>query len=339
MAVHITKFGSVEGLELAQAQKPGNPAAGQVVVNMKIRPVNPSDCLTIQGTYAGFKPERLPAVPGLEGMGVVTAIGSGVTRAKVGQRVVPLMLKYAEKGSGTWQEYVTIDQADLVVVPDDISDEYAAQLVVNPLTIIGMLKRLPVPAGAYLVQNAAGSTLACQLIKVCKHRGIKTANIVRRAAQVKDVEAAGGDVVVASEDKTPEQTAEAVKKAIAENSGNQYTAAYAGLDAVGGNGTLTITLAVKDGAKVVNYGALESLRQTISIFLRDVTVDAYWVSTDVVATHLETFYKWCEEVFDLMRKGVMVPDIGRKYPLSEVKTAVQESLKPGRRGKFFLTSY
>lgn len=55
-------------------------------------PVNPADVFSLMGVYPGFAPGSLPAVPGLEGMGVVEAVGEGATKLRVGQRVVPLVI-------------------------------------------------------------------------------------------------------------------------------------------------------------------------------------------------------------------------------------------------------
>ena len=72
-------------------------------------------------------------------------IGSNVTRVQRGHRVVPYMIPYAQKGQGTWQEYLVVDEADLLVIPDSVSDESASQLFVNPCTVLGILETLQVP--------------------------------------------------------------------------------------------------------------------------------------------------------------------------------------------------
>ena len=87
----------------------------QVLLKMKIRPVNPADVFSILGVYPGFTPSSFPCTPGLEGMGVVSQVGSGVTNFAVGDRVVPFMPPYVQTGCGTWQDFLIIEQKDLVV--------------------------------------------------------------------------------------------------------------------------------------------------------------------------------------------------------------------------------
>lgn len=45
-----------------------SPGAGEVLVRLNLRPINPSDVFSLCGLYQGFKPESLPAIPGLEGI-------------------------------------------------------------------------------------------------------------------------------------------------------------------------------------------------------------------------------------------------------------------------------
>ncbi|CAI5982320.1 unnamed protein product [Closterium sp. NIES-65] len=125
----------------------------QVLVRMQLRPVNPADGLCAMGYYPGFAPaSALPATLGLEGMGVVAALGEAAAQSApdlaVGRRVVPLLaLGALEAGGGAWQEYVAVDAAHVAAVPAGVRDEDAAQLAVNPLTVLGMLNQLNVPKG------------------------------------------------------------------------------------------------------------------------------------------------------------------------------------------------
>ena len=55
------------------------------------------------------------------------------------------------------------------------------------MTAYGFLETLKVPAGEYLLQGAAGSTIGRQLIVMAKDRGVKTINVVRRKEQVQEL--------------------------------------------------------------------------------------------------------------------------------------------------------
>ena len=86
-AVQVTKFvGPKRYLEhtrcVTDKPKP-QLSAGEVLVRMRVRPVNPSDGLALMGIYAGFQPKTFPATPGNEGMGVIDELGEGVEGLEV----------------------------------------------------------------------------------------------------------------------------------------------------------------------------------------------------------------------------------------------------------------
>ncbi len=139
-SLRFEQFGvPAEVLRLTDIPTP-TPKAGEVLVRMRARGINPSDLLQVRGLY-GVLP-RLPATGGQEGMGVVEAVGEGVETVRPGQRVIPLGV------IGTWQEYLTAPAAQLIPVPDSMSDGAAAQFVVNPLTAwIMVVDELKLSAG------------------------------------------------------------------------------------------------------------------------------------------------------------------------------------------------
>ncbi len=128
-----------------------SPGIDDVHVRMRLRPVNPSDLYQIRGRY-GRLPE-LPAIAGLEGMGVVEAVGSGARGITVGQRIV------FREIHGTWADVVVTHEPALIPVPDDVPDEAAAQAIVNPLTAYAMIQDLAPPEGSWILLTAAGSAV------------------------------------------------------------------------------------------------------------------------------------------------------------------------------------
>src|SRR6202034_380474 len=97
---------------------------------------------------------QLPASPGTECVGSVEALGAGVSGPAPGTRVVLLNVW------GTWRDKIIAPAERVIPVPDNVSDEDAAQAMVNPVTAWIMtnvehrLKR-----GEWLAQSAAGSTV------------------------------------------------------------------------------------------------------------------------------------------------------------------------------------
>src|SRR3712207_6639926 len=151
-SVRFYEFGNPSELLRVEDVAEPEPGANQVLVRMRVRPINPSDLLTVRGFYGSLP--TLPATPRLEGMGEVAAVGEGVRNFRVGQRVIPLGI------AGTWQEYLLAESTQLLPVPDSISNQTAAQFVVNPLTAwIMTVEELALQPQEWLLQTAAGSTL------------------------------------------------------------------------------------------------------------------------------------------------------------------------------------
>ena len=124
--IRFHHFGNpVDVLRVEELPEP-RPGFHQVLMRMRARPINPSDLLTVRGLYGALP--KLPASPGLEGVGTIEGIGENVRGFSAGQRAVPLGVL------GTWQEFIVADSNQLIPVPDSISDPVAAQFVVNPLT-------------------------------------------------------------------------------------------------------------------------------------------------------------------------------------------------------------
>jgi NADPH:quinone reductase-like Zn-dependent oxidoreductase len=256
------------------------PATGQVLVHMNAMAVNPADFFSILGIYPGFQPLSMPATPGLEGCGVVAAVGDktkipkDLKGLKKGSRVVPLLPIAMTTEGGSWTEYVLVNVNDMILIPDSVPDESAAQLHVNPLAVIGMLNTLNPPKGSYVLQSAGGSTLGKQMVQVANDRGLHVISTVRRCDQVAELKAYGSDptqnhVICNSAD---DYDLAAQVMAITDGAG-----AYGAVDAVAGDMTGQLQDAVRPHGHVLVYGALAGIQFTgsvVSSLFRDVTVSS-----------------------------------------------------------------
>ncbi|KAL4459109.1 hypothetical protein ABPG75_013974 [Micractinium tetrahymenae] len=297
------------------------PGQGEVLVRVQLRPVNPADLFSVQGVYPGFKPEKLPAVPGLDGMGVVERSGPGASKFKPGQRVTATPFDTA-KGQGTWQQYVVLPEEKLMAVPHKLSDEAAAQFFVNPASAW-------VPKGEWLLSNAASSALGRMVIQLGKHYGVRTINLVRSSHHVEDLKQLGADEVVVT---TEEDLVERVK----EITGGK--GAYAALECVGGDITEKVVQATRNGGTVFIYGAMAAFSITVCIpdlLFRDVTLRGFWLNPYLLKAG-ERRGKILEEVMQLLADGVIETSGGQHFPLDQVADAIQETQTPQRGGKCFL---
>src|SRR5579884_1084873 len=112
-------------LKIAELPTP-SLAAREALVRVVLSPVNASDLHMVRGRY-GYQPE-LPASPGIEGVGIVEAVGPGVQSPIVGTRVVFVHIWQ------TWREQIVCPVDRLVPVPEGLADTAAATSFTNPLT-------------------------------------------------------------------------------------------------------------------------------------------------------------------------------------------------------------
>ena len=287
------------------------------------------------GVYPGFQPTSLPAVPGLEGVGHIVAVGDNVTNIHIGQKVVPFFIygsDYCSKGNGSWQQYIEMDAKLVFPVPDGVSDDAAVQFVVNPFTALQMIKILNIPANEYLIQGAAGSALGKQVIQICKALNIRTINVVRRAEQIPELLALGADHVIVQSDDIPTKVKEITNSKLA----------YAGLDPVGGDLTIKLTGSIRNNGTLIIYGAMSGLTFTGSIIdalFRNVTVRGYWITADAMVMGIDKCHELANELWSLIssKKLTLESFAGKTYTIQQVKDAVIAHSQSGRNGKVLMS--
>jgi len=157
-AIRVHEIGGPEVLKWEEVEV-GEPGPGEIRLRQEAAGVNFIDVYHRTGLY----PQPLPFIPGVEGAGVVEAIGSDVTSMQVGDRV-------AYGGPVGGYAEVRLIPADRVVkLPDGISAEAAAAMMLKGMTAEMLLRRVdPVkPGDAILVHAAAGGVglILCQWAK------------------------------------------------------------------------------------------------------------------------------------------------------------------------------
>jgi NADPH:quinone reductase-like Zn-dependent oxidoreductase len=324
-AAVFEKFGDPTEVLAARDVADPRPGRGEVRVRMIYSPINPSDLMVVQGRY-GVLP-RLPATPGFEGVGIVDEAGPGlIGRYVKGKRVIAMNAR-----GGNWAEFAVIPARYARPVPDDLSDEEGATFVVNPATVLAIVRHvLAVPRGAWLLQSAAGSTLGRMIIKLGRHDGFKTLNVVRRSEAVEELKALGGDAVIAS-DAGPidEQVGR-----IAGNEGVRYA-----VDPVGGETGTHLFRCLGNGGRLVLYGSLTG--EPIQVDPRLVItgnrmVMGFWLGQWLRDRSVLAALSLFREIAALVRLGVLRSEIRNTYPLSDIHAAVRESMAVGRQGKVLL---
>lgn len=327
-AVVFERFGNpAEVLEVRESAME-EPGPGQVRVRMIASPVNPSDLLVVRGAYG--KLPRLPATPGFEGVGVVDKAGPGWLRLlrglRPGRRVAVL-----NSTGGNWQEQVIVPARVLVPLPGDLPDEQAACFFVNPASALVMTRWvLQVPRGSWLLQTAAGSALGKMVIRLGKHYGFRTLNIVRRPEQAEELRRLGGDAAVATDEENLEQRVDSLTG----GAGVKHA-----IDAVGGNTALAALRCLGAGGRMLVYGTLSGEPMPLDtrlLLAGQKRLEGFWLSEWAREQKVLTMLKLLREIVKLMRADVLVTEVGKTFPIEDIKTAVQMAETPGRPGKVLI---
>jgi NADPH:quinone reductase len=329
-AVVFERFGEpAEVLAVRDVIEP-QPGPGEVLVRMLASPVNPSDLMTVRGTY-GKRPD-LPAVPGYEGVGIVVGTQAGLYgRLLLGKRVAVM-----NPGTGNWKEQVALPAKLVIPLPAALTTEQAAMFFVNPAAAYLMTRRvLSVPAGAWLLQTAAGSALGRMVIRLGRQCGFKTLNVVRREAQADELRSLGGDaVVVFDPDRhTVAEFCEQVQRYV--GPGGVRSA----IDPVGGATASAVVETLGPGGRLLLYGTLSPEPLSFSsrtLMTVGASVEGFWLSQVMDRMPFLTKLGLIRALTGLIQRGVLTSEVGAEFPLSEVRQAVSASEQPGKSGKILL---
>jgi NADPH2:quinone reductase len=298
-----------------------------VRVHILASPVNPSDLLYVRGHYAGVQ-AHFPAPAGFEGVGIVDAIGPEVQSLVTGQRV-----SVVNGQGGNWAEYAVVTAHDLFPAPEEIPDEQVASFVINPASAILMVRRvLAVPQGEWLLQSAAGSELGRMIIRLAKHDGIRTLNVVRRREAVAELERLGADSVIVSTDGPIDEQV----RAIVGPGGVKYA-----IDPVVGETGTQMFKALHEEGRMLVYGSLTGEPIRVGEDARYILagrriLEVYWLGYWLPRLEEKERRQLAQDIVTLMGDGILETSPGRKYSIAEIGDAVARAETVGREGKVLL---
>ncbi|MQA21167.1 MULTISPECIES: quinone oxidoreductase [Telluria group] len=175
-AIRINRVGGPEVMELVDVEL-GPPGPGEAQVRHEAIGLNFIDVYFRTGLY----PQPLPGGLGMEGAGVVEAVGEGVTEVQVGDRVA-----YAGRPIGAYAEARNMPASQLLVLPEKIGFDTAAAMMLQGLTVQYLFHRtVPLKAGDTILFHAAAGgvgLIACQWAKVMGVTLIGTVGSEEKAA-------------------------------------------------------------------------------------------------------------------------------------------------------------
>ena len=185
-AVRVHQIGGPESLRVEETPSP-DPGPGQARVKIVAAGVNFVDVYYRIGLY----PAKPPFTLGVEGAGVVDAIGPGVSEVKVGDRVAFSMEQ------GTYAEYALATAWKLVPVPDGVDLQQAATLMVQGMTAHFLAcSTYPLQAGDTALVHAAAGGVGQILVQIAKRRGARVIATVSTDEKARIAREVGADEVI-----------------------------------------------------------------------------------------------------------------------------------------------
>jgi NADPH2:quinone reductase len=312
----VIRFEKPGGPEVLQPQNVeiGEPGPGQALVRQTAIGVNYLDTYHRSGLYT----LPLPSGCGSEAAGVVEAIGPDVSEVSVGDRVA-----YAGGEPGSYAERRLFPASRLVKVPDGVSDEQAAALMMKGMTTEYLLNRCaPLTSGQFGLMYAAAGGVGLLAGQWARHLGVKLIGVAAGAEKCALAKENGYFAVI---DRNSEDVVARVKEI---TGGKGVPVVY---DSVG-KATFETTLnCLAPRGIFVSFGTTTGAPPSVEAATLQKRGSLYF-TRPTIATYIaarEELVASANAVFDLVANGALDPLIRQRYPLAEAAQA-HADLEAGR---------
>lgn len=305
-AILVRRTGGPEVLEWGR-RDPGTPGPGEVLVRHTAVGLNFIDVYHRTGLY----PQPLPFTPGADGVGVVEALGPGVTDLSGGDRVA-----YTSNGPiGSYCEARVLPRSRLVRVPDDLDDDTVASILVKGCTAEYLVRRTyPVKAGDRVLLHAAAGGVGLLVVQWLKALGAEVIGTVGSEEKAQMVRAHGCDHVILYEQ---EEVAPRVREI---TGGRGVDVVYDSVGTSTFHGSLD---SLRPRGMMVSFGNASGpppeispllLSKKGSLYLTRPTVAHYYSDPGEVEEGFAA-------LFEVVASGRVRPYIGARIPLREAAEA------------------
>lgn len=311
--IRLDKQGAPDVLQL-QSMEIAAPGAGEALVRQTAIGLNFMDVYQRGGQY----PLPLPSGIGVEGAGVVEAVGANVSSLKVGDRVA-----YGGSAPGSYADLRLMPADRLVKLPDDISEEQAAAILMKGMTVEYMLQRCyPLKRGEFVLFHAAAGGVGLVAGQWGKALGATMIGVAGGAEKCALARAHGYDHVI---DRKSEDIAARVREITA---GAGVSVVY---DSVGRDSFEASLKSLAPRGFFVSFGTTTgapppveaaTLQKNGSLYFTRPTLATYVAKRDDLVMSANA-------VFDMVRKGAVKIHIGQRYRLADAAKS-HADLEAGR---------
>src|SRR6266446_6885097 len=337
-AIVHSEYGAPEKiLKIAKRQLNSEElGADDVLVKVIARPIHPGDIQILSALPQGGPVEPIPEgtvrLPGFEGVGTMVRLGTNAkaaTRFSEGQRVAFF------PATGAWGEYVVVRYKSLLTVPNQISDQITAQMLINTITASVLIQaghnslKTPITLPVYMLQNAAASGVGRLLTQVALDRGVRPIRLVRSRQSAEKLQSAlpGPPVYSTSDSNWKEQVREAL-------GGYKLEVAF---DAIGGKAIDDLAELVDDGGTIINFGSLGSNTGTniYSLIPNNVALKSVSIMNWSRLTQ-DKKQKDFELTLSLAKNHPELFEVAQEFEFADFQKAIQHMSRPGKTGMVLL---
>jgi len=285
----------------------GEPGPGEIRVRQHAAGVNFVDVYFRTGLYKA--PAGVPFIPGMEGAGIIDAVGPEVRDLKVGQRVAyPFTI-------GAYSETRTLPAAKTVVLPDEISFETAAGMMLKGLTAHYLLRQVvPLERGDTVLLHAASGGVGHIACQWARHLGLELIGTAGGPEKCARALAAGAAHVI---DYQKEDFVARVKE-ITKGRGVKAV-----IDGVGRDTFMRSLDCLRPFGMLVAYGQSSGAVPPFDIINLS-TRGSLYVTRPTLGTFLadrDRFVAMAKDLFQVVAGGAVKIDVQRRYPLADAARA------------------
>jgi len=324
--VRIHEIGGPEVLKIEDLPV-GDPGPGEVRLRIEAIGLNRSEAVYRSGGY--FVPPTLPSLMGYEAVGVLEALGSGVTNFAVGDQVCVLP-NYRFGDYGVYAERAIVPEKSLIAPPPDLTAIQAASIWMQYFTAFGIVEAGRAGLGDYVLIPAASSSVGLAAIQIANWVGAEPIALTRYSSKAADLIALGARHVIASTES------DVVAEVLRITGGRGARVVF---DPVGGSYVETLAKAMSDEGILIIYGGLSGEDTPYphwTAALRGLSLRG-WVASQIW-NRPQRFAAVHNLILRGLADGHLKPVIAKTFPLSQIIDAHRYLESNQQIGKIVVTT-
>jgi NADPH2:quinone reductase len=325
--VIVDTLGAPEVMKIVDLD-PGKPAADEIRIRQTAIGVNFADIHYRRGTAPPHAMAKLPIpfTPGLEGVGIVEGVGSGVTNFKVGDRVG---YASATLTIGAYADSRLIPARIAYILPADVSDVDAAGLMYRAITVHGMIRQCyRVKAGDTILLHAAAGGIGSILSRWAKHLGATVIGTVSSDAKVERAKSQGCAHVIVNGRE------DFIKRTLKITDGRGVDVCF---DGVGIDVFFPSFKAIRKYGMMVSFGQASGMMDPIDPV--ELQHRGHYLTKFSGSTYNEDMAEYQERaqaVIETIRAGVLERGTHKVYPLTDVAASHRDMENRNSTGSLVL---